>query len=66
MIETTISLTLPQVLAASCFFLFISLLVYFRRKQALRKRDIGYILLLALGFVLLSLLFQYKIFSVWG
>jgi len=66
MIETTISLTLPQVLAASCFFLFISLLVYFRRKQALRKRDVGYILLLSLGFVFLSLLFQYETFSGMG
>ena len=66
MIETTISLTLPQVLAASCFFLFISLLVYFRRKQALRKRDVGYILLLTLGFMSLFLLFQYKTFSGMG
>jgi hypothetical protein len=66
MIETTISLTLPQVLTASFFFLIISLLLYFRRKQTFRKRGIGYILIFVLGFVLLSLLFQYKTFSGMG
>jgi hypothetical protein len=66
MFETTLSFTIPQVLAASCFFLCVALPLYFSRKCALRRRDFGFILLFALLFVLLSLLFKYKTFSGMG
>ena len=66
MFETTLSFTIPQVLAASCFFLCVALPLYFSRKRALRRRDFGLILLFALLFVLLSLLFKYKTFSGMG